>query len=146
MRAAGAARRFRRCESGAAILEFALVLPLLLVLVAGTYDVGRMLLVRLVLERAVESGARHLARVQDPGCEPSCSAGARHAIALARDDILRTTRLPADAVRVASRGRAADRTVALSAEAEVAFGLFAPLGLPLRWTVSAAHEERRVVE
>lgn len=142
----GVIRRFCGSNAGTAILEFVLVLPLLLVLVAGTYDVGRMLLVRLILERAVESGARHLARVQDPGCEPSCSAGARHAIAMARDDIVGATRLSSEAVRVTARGRADDRVVALAAEVDVAFELFAPFGRPLKWTVSAAHEERRVVE
>lgn len=133
-------------QSGAAILEFVLVLPLFLALVAGTFEVGRMILTRLVVERAVQSGARYLARVEDPGCLPSCSPGARHAIAMARSDILATTRVGDGAVRVTSRGEAGDTSVILTAEVDLSLDLLATFGLPVRWTVSASHEERRVVE
>ncbi len=58
------------CEDGAAILEFVLVLPILLALVGGAFELGRILLVDAALEAGVRGGARYLARVADPSCNP----------------------------------------------------------------------------
>lgn len=61
---AGAPRRLRRwCadERGAAMVEFAIVVPILLVLVMGIIDFGRMLAVAASLSSAVREGARQAA-------------------------------------------------------------------------------------
>ncbi len=54
----GLAARLAGDRRGGAILEFALVLPLLLVLLLGGVDVGRMFYVRQGLEYATEEAAR----------------------------------------------------------------------------------------
>jgi hypothetical protein len=50
--------RIRRHDAGAAAVEFALVLPLLLLLVCGIVDFGRALNVQLTLSAAAREGAR----------------------------------------------------------------------------------------
>ncbi len=51
-------RAFRRDESGAALVEFAIVVTLLLVIVFGAFDVGRYYTIRSRLTSAVREGAR----------------------------------------------------------------------------------------
>jgi Flp pilus assembly protein TadG len=66
--------RFRRSECGAALVEFAIVLPLLLLLVFGIIDLGRLLYTYNNLTSAVREGAR-LASVQsNPTTGASISA------------------------------------------------------------------------
>ena len=48
----------RRRDRGAAALEFALVLPVLLIIVFGIIDFGRMLNAKIVLTQAAREGAR----------------------------------------------------------------------------------------
>ena len=55
------ARRFTRSERGAALIEFALVLPLLLVLVSGIIDFGRALFMLNNLTNSARAGARFAA-------------------------------------------------------------------------------------
>ena len=57
---------FRRSECGAALVEFAIVLPVLILLVFGIIDFGRMLFTLNNLTSAVREGAR-LAAVQPAG-------------------------------------------------------------------------------
>ena len=60
-------RRFRREESGAALLEFAIFATLLLFLVFGTIDFGRALFTSNNLTAAAREGARYGARLTNPG-------------------------------------------------------------------------------
>ena len=62
----GRARR-RPADRGAAAVEMALVLPLLLFLVFGIVDFGRMLNAQIVLTEAAREGARAEALHQSPG-------------------------------------------------------------------------------
>jgi len=57
----GARRRGRgrwRRRRGVAIVEFAVVLPLMLILVVGLFEVGQLVRVRMVLDSAVREGCR----------------------------------------------------------------------------------------
>jgi len=54
----GLARAARRGEQGVALLEAALVLPILLMLVMGTVDLGRAVYIRNALANAARDGAR----------------------------------------------------------------------------------------
>jgi len=56
---AGLTARLAGDRRGAAILEFAVVLPLLMILLVGGLDVGRMFYVRQGLEYATEEAARY---------------------------------------------------------------------------------------
>lgn len=58
-------RRWCADERGAAIVEFAIVVPILLVLVMGIIDFGRMLAVAASLSAAVRDGARMAAASSD---------------------------------------------------------------------------------
>lgn len=60
------ALRILRSESGAAGLEFALVMPFLLVLLAGFAEFGRMILHKHHLEAGMRAAGRHLARLHLP--------------------------------------------------------------------------------
>jgi Flp pilus assembly protein TadG len=57
---------FRRSERGAAMVEFAIVLPVLVLLVGGIIDLGRLLYTYNNLTSAVREGARLAAVLPDP--------------------------------------------------------------------------------
>jgi Flp pilus assembly protein TadG len=65
---------FRSNECGAAMVEFAIVLPLLLLLVCGVIDLGRLLYAYDNLTSAVREGARLAAVQQDPTLAASQAA------------------------------------------------------------------------
>lgn len=127
-------------ESGAAILEFALLLPILVVLVYGCFEIGRALLVRQAMEGAVRGGARVLAQVSDPACETVCPPGAARAVRLALSQIVANTGLPAEAVTVEPQSDPPLGTVAM--QASVAFDVMFPGPVPFkRWTLKVRHQE-----
>lgn len=134
------------CEDGAAILEFVLVLPILLALVGGAFELGRILLVDAALEAGVRGGARYLARVADPSCNPGCSPGAAHAMSLARDRILENTRLAPARLRIEPLADAGPGHIGLKAEADVSVDLLGWAGLSPTIRLSATHRESHVGE
>ncbi len=135
---------FARARSGAAILEFAVALPILLLLVAGAFEIGRAALVYLVMQSAVQGGARALARLPDPDCRPACSAAASRAIETAAEEIAGRTGLPASSIRVAPSPASPAGTVVLAANVEVGAAIFGGVGLPAGWTLSVSHQEPRL--
>lgn len=135
-----------RDESGAAILEFALLLPLLLVLVFGGFEIGRALLIRQAAEAALRGGARFLARVPDPACRPSCPPGTERAVALARGQILANTGLGPDVVEVEPEPEPPPGTVLLRARIRVPLALPGALGGRTAWRFDLGHQESRVGE
>lgn len=64
-RCARAARRWARDERGAAVVEFAVVVPVLLVFITAIIDFGRMYAVAASLAAAVRDGARQAAATTD---------------------------------------------------------------------------------
>ena len=136
--------RFRFSESGSAILEFAIILPILVALVAGSVEIGRALSTYLAVERAVQAGARYLAQVPDPTCEPSCSPGAVHAIDMTRRQILANTGLDEGAIRLGPVPDAPAGTVAMRAEVAMPLPLLGSFGLPKRWTITLSHQEPQI--
>lgn len=59
------ARAGRRAASGQSYIEFILVLPLFLIVIAGVIGFGRLLYVKLAMEAAAWSGARHAVATLD---------------------------------------------------------------------------------
>lgn len=53
-------RKFIRCESGTQMIEFALVFPMLLVLFAGTTELGRLFYQYTTLAKGTRTAARYL--------------------------------------------------------------------------------------
>ena len=144
LRAVRRAGSLAACEAGTAILEFAIVLPVLIALCAGCVELGRTLFVYSVAENAVRGGARFLAQVPDPTCAPTCSWGAARAIAMTVDQIVGNTGLPVSAVTVEPAPEPAPGTVVLQAEIEVRFILFAMAGRAASWTLRISHRERTI--
>ena len=66
----------RRSEGGAAIVEFAIILPLLLVLVFGIIEFGRAFNANISLTHAAREGAREYAITQDSSAGISAAIGA----------------------------------------------------------------------
>lgn len=60
-------KRKRAREKGQAYVEFIIVLPLLLLLIAGSMAFGQMLYVRLAMEAAAWSGCRHAVATLNEG-------------------------------------------------------------------------------
>lgn len=94
-----------RGESGAAVVEFALVLPLILILVFGIIDVGRLMFTANSLTSAVREGARfaavqtnptsgsvyaHITAQMNAAVSPTVTSGQ---VILDRDDFNRTVRV-----------------------------------------------------
>lgn len=134
------------CEAGAAILEFALALPIILALLAGCYAVGRALLVRQVMVEAVHAGARYLARIPDPTCRPVCSAAAERAVATTVEQIAENARVPVDTISVSPRPPASDETVSMHAEVRLSVELLSVFGLGPVVTLRATQREQRIGE
>lgn len=72
-------------ERGSAVVEFALVLPLLLLLVVAIVQVGVLVRARLILEQSARAGAREAAVESDEGSVRSAAEAA--APGLSAEDI-----------------------------------------------------------
>lgn len=59
-------RRLAGCRSGVAMFEFAIALPILLVIFAGAWEMARGLWTYEILNKGVRDAARYLARVDNP--------------------------------------------------------------------------------
>lgn len=134
------------CEAGAAILEFALVLPILFALLGGAFEIGRAILVRHAMIEAVRGGARMLARVPDPSCEGGCPPAVARAVAATRDQILDNAGLPGAALTVSPHWDARSGTVAMRADATLGVDLLRFIGFGPVMTLQASHQEPRVGE
>ena len=68
-------RKLDRGDSGAAVVEFALLLPLLLLLVLGILDFGRVYNAQITLTQAAREGARYAAlKTGDPVARTTTAA------------------------------------------------------------------------
>ena len=134
------------CGAGAAILEFALVLPILLALVAGCFEIGRALLVYQAMGEAARGGARYLARVPDPTCRPACSPEAARSIEMTRTQIADNTRVARSTISVSTLANPPDGMVAIRAEVALGADLLAMVGLERLLTLRITHFEARVAD
>jgi Flp pilus assembly protein TadG len=78
--------RAKRSERGVELLEFALVLPLLLVLVVGIFDFGAAFALRQKMTNAAREGARIV--VSSPLTDQSCSSATPCAIVAAANAVV----------------------------------------------------------
>ena len=72
--------RFRRDQRGATLVEFAFILPVLLLLALGVADLGRLLFTQITLNEAVQEGSLYVSR------NPSDPTGARTRVVQSVDD------------------------------------------------------------
>ena len=132
------------CEDGAALLEFALILPVLIVLSIGCVEIGRVLYAYAAIESAVRGGARFLAQVPNPGCNPTCSWGALHAMALTRDQIAANTGVRGTAIRLSPASDALSNTVVLEADVDIDSIFSGGFGRVKVWTIRIARQEQKI--
>src|SRR5690242_2256134 len=52
--------RFKRCTSGTALVETALIMPLAIILMVGVVDFGRVFMTRATAQKSMRDGARYL--------------------------------------------------------------------------------------
>jgi len=76
-RAKKAAKRLGRGREGIASVEFALVLPLLILMLFGTIEFGRMLVDYQVANKSVRDSIRYLSRVRDDAITAKCPDGGK---------------------------------------------------------------------
>lgn len=132
------------CEEGAALLEFAVIFPILMALSIGCVEVGRLLFTYSVVENSLRGGARYLAQVPDASCTPTCSWGAMRAIELTRTQIVSNTGIRSTAVRVWPQPGATSDTIVLEAEVDVDL-IFSSLFKPIAfWTVKVSRREQKI--
>ena len=84
----GAGSPARSGHSGAALLEMAILMPLLVILLFGLVEFGRALLQINTLTKAVTTGARYVARVPDAIDTTNCSQGAGWSAAISQGELL----------------------------------------------------------
>ena len=126
------------------MLEFALILPVLIVLCIGCVEIGRVLYAYAAVESAARGGARFLAQVPDPSCNPSCSWGALHAMALTRDQIAANTGVRETAIRISPSSDGLTSTVVLEVEVDVDSIFSGGFGRLNVWTVKISRQEQKI--
>jgi Flp pilus assembly protein TadG len=80
-------RGSRRGERGAAVVEFALVVPLLLLLVLGIAEFGRAYNVQSIISGAAREGVRTMALENDSGAARAATRGAAPTLPLGDSQI-----------------------------------------------------------
>lgn len=148
-------RRAAKCESGAALLELALVAPVLVLMAAGIFEFSRVFVSIETLDRSLRASARYLARVPISAVE---TWGLDHARCLATRGALVPSNVCAQTgecflfswcdaaarativVDSAALKETAPR-VRLSATVPFQFGLLALFGRSAQIRISVAHDE-----
>ena len=115
----------RACREGAAILEFALVLPILVALTAGCFELGR----ALIVYRQLGEAARMLAREPDPTCRPACAPGVARILASAADQVAGNAMRPGRSVAAAVVEAPPSGMVGLRMEMQLQADLLGLVGL-----------------
>ena len=68
----GSFRGFWNCSNGSAIVEFAIILPMILLLIFGVYDFGRLFWIQSTLQFAAEQTARYA--MAQPAAVTNCAS------------------------------------------------------------------------
>lgn len=141
---------FFRCCCGAAVIEAAIVLPIALLLTAGSVEFGRALLGYLTVEKTVRGATRYLARVPAAGLDSWGLANARNLVLTGSLDgtgnyLLSHWTDPASVVLTQVPTSAAPK-VSLEATVPFRFDLLPNVGLSAEIVLIIAHEERYVGE
>ena len=94
-------RRPLRDDRGAALVEFAIILPLLILLVFGTIEFGRAYNAKVTLTHAAREGVRKLAITKDPAAaETAAIDAASSTLDQAQITVSQTSCFPGDPVEL----------------------------------------------
>ncbi len=144
-------RRFARSEDGTALVETLLVLPILLALIVGSFQLGSILAFRHTADKSVRAATRYLARLP----EASFTVAPKWGLTEAQNLALTGTRsaggnllLPgwSDPTSIAFTPGTYNGTptVRLRAEVPVQIPVLRAFGFENAITLSVAHEERHI--
>lgn len=145
-------KQFLHCTSGASLVEVTLVMPLAVMLMAGSAEFGRALYAYHTADKSVKSAARYLARL------PATAVGEAWALSKARNlamtgkledggsPLIRGWTDPSK-VRLDAASLASNPSV-IHLEAEVPFStpMLTALGFSNTVTFTVRHEERYISE
>jgi hypothetical protein len=138
-------------EGGASIVEFAIVLPLMLALLAGGVDLTRAVFAYQTADKSVKAAARYAARLPVAsldaggwGVTPVKNLALRGTLDGSGEPLLwGWTDLSTVTV---TKDSTSDLRVRLTAAVPLSFDLLPLIGLPQALTVSVSHEERHIGE
>jgi hypothetical protein len=138
-------------EGGASIVEFAIVLPLMLALLAGGVDLTRAVFAYQTADKSVKAAARYAARLPVAsldaggwGVTPVKNLALRGTLDGSGEPLLwGWTDLSTVTV---TKDSTSDLRVRLTAAVPLSFDLLPLIGLPQTLTVSVSHEERHIGE
>jgi hypothetical protein len=138
-------------EGGASIVEFAIVLPLMLALLAGGVELTRAVFAYQAADKSVKAAARYAARLPEAsldaggwGVTPVKNLALRGTLDGSGEPLLwGWTDLSTVTV---TKDSTSDLRVRLTAAVPLSFDLLPLIGLPRALTVSVSHEERHIGE
>lgn len=90
-------RRRRTDSRGAAVIEFALILPLLMIMLAGILDYGQIHFTRLTMTNAAREGARVGVTLPEANAQAAAVAAASSYLSSAHVDAVVTATVPSQA-------------------------------------------------
>lgn len=90
-------RRRRTDSRGAAVIEFALILPLLMIMLAGILDYGQIYFTRLTMTNAAREGARVGVTLPEANAQAAAVAAASSYLASAHVNAVVTATVPSQA-------------------------------------------------
>lgn len=147
------------CRRGVAMFEFALVLPILMVIIFGGWEVARGLWTYEMLNKSVRDAARYVARLDDPTAA-EVQAIAEHLVLTGDIDLDQPPRLDytkttvtvgmrvydnsAGTYRGPDGGTADINVVQVRADYQYDAPLLSWFGMASPLTISVAHEQRHI--
>jgi hypothetical protein len=138
-------------EGGASIVEFAIVLPLMLALLAGGVDLTRAVFAYQAADKSVKAAARYAARLPEAslnagswGVTPVKNLALRGTLDGSGEPLLWGWIDPSTVT--VTKDSTSDLRVRLTAAVPLSFDLLPLIGLPQTLTVSVSHEERHIGE
>lgn len=119
----------RRNERGAAAVEFALVLPLLVLLFAGVAELGRLYYLQSMLGGAAREGVRVMALQNDQTATRSAAKSAAGSVALSDADITVT---PATGSCLSATGSSVQAKVVITLTTPLVSSVFGSVPVTIR--------------
>lgn len=132
-------RRLYTDASGAALVEAALVIPIMIVIMAGLFELGRAAYAYHTLDKAVRASARYVARARPSNIE----AALAHAATMARAQVA-----PAGitAAQLTTEPEVGGVIVTYTVSAEYPVPLLSIIGMDPTITLRSSHEQPNIGE
>lgn len=141
--------RLARCSAGGPLIEFALALPLALLLLVGGVELGRGMMQYLTVDKTMRDATRYLARVPEAALAGWGLDNARNLALTGTIDgsggyLVSHWTSPQSVVL--QQSSAPVLRIRLTASVPFQFALLPIIGLPKQMTFTVIHEERHIGE